>query len=383
MKKIALLSHRGGNIGHDFMAVGMEVALTEAFGSELSIDHFEQHRHFDVYPQHHWLRLIDKLPHGRLRFIRRYLNSKSMRNKFWPQTLPLDYDLAVACGGPNIVPGGSKAVELGLMLHHMNGAFQYRGVPLIDAGVGASFPLEHVPDELEDIADKEFYKTAIGFCKQISVRDTTAQTIVQKLGFSPLLIPCAAIATGRIFETAKQDNNESGKYVIINFQRYGANTDWKQGVDPQAWMQTMQTVIADLEKRHQIMLLAHNGYERTLAKQLAPHLSCVLPTTTAEYAHIITKAKVGIVSRIHAAIPLAGIGIPSVVIGTDTRLGTVGQMGLPISYVKQASTQWILSKLEALINNASKEHERLIALRENTIGQYAKLFRQYTKEGRE
>lgn len=376
--KVALLVHRGGNIGHDLMAVGVETAVREAFGGEVQIDFFEQHNHFEIYPANHWLRFMHRVPQGRFGFIRRWLNSDSMRHRLWQQASALDYDVAIACGGPNIVPGGSRTPELGLMLHHMNGAFHHRGVPLIDVAVGACFPMERGAQRLEDEADRRFYATALEFCRMITVRDVVARAVVRDLGFDPPLIPCAAIATGRVFERGHQ---LSGGHVVINFQRLGANTDWGQGVDPKAWLCTMQEVISDLGKRHALMILAHNEYERRLAGMLAPQLPCHLPKTTDEYADVISAAKVGIVSRIHAAIPLAGIGVPAVVVGTDTRLGTAVQVGLPTMFVNKATPEWIVDSVEALVASAAQEHERLISLREAAISQYAAIFRTHAKQG--
>ena len=379
MSKIALLSHRGGNIGHDFMALGIEVALKDAFGSDLQIDHFEQHNHFEVYPQSHWLRLLHKVPHGRLSLVRRFLNMPKFRERSWPQTSALEYNLAVSCGGPNIVPSGLQSPELGLLLHHMNGAFHYRGVPLIDAGVGASFPLENLPDRYEAQSDRAFYSSALRYTTRITVRDLVAENFIRDLGFEPELIPCAAIGCGRLFEQVKPIGDESKKYVAINFQRVGANSDWGQNVDAIKWMSTIQTVIADLEKRHPVMILAHNAYELKLAQQLAPHIKRVLPTTQTDYAQTIRMVKAGLVSRIHAAIPLAGIGVPSVVVGTDTRLGTIDQFGLPTRFVKQASAEWMVDQLETLICNSEDERNRLIRLREATMTRYAMLFRRYRR----
>ncbi|MDR1185710.1 MAG: hypothetical protein LBK67_13090 [Coriobacteriales bacterium] len=92
MTRVALLFHRGGNIGHDFMAIGMEVALKNAFGPDVQIDHFEQHNHFEAYTEDHWLRLMHKLPHGRLSFLCRYLNTPTFRARIWPQIQPLEYN---------------------------------------------------------------------------------------------------------------------------------------------------------------------------------------------------------------------------------------------------------------------------------------------------
>ncbi len=361
------------------MAVGMEAALKDAFGPEVQIDHFEQHNHFEVYPEDHWLRLMHKVPHGRFNFVRRYLNTPAFRARSWSQTLPLKYNLAVTSGGPNIVPGAHSAAELGLMLHHLNGAFHYRGVPLIDAGVGASFPLEKIPDRLEDPADRAFYSTALGYVARMTVRDVVAEKVVRDLGFEPDLVPCGAIGSGRAFGQVQPTWGEGCRYVAINFQRVGANTDWGQKVDAAQWKRTMRAVIADIEKRHPVIILAHNVYELRLAAELAPHVKRVLPRTTAEYAQTIATVKAGIVSRIHAAIPLAGIGVPSVVVGADTRMGTIDQFGLPTRYVKQASAEWLIDQLESLISRAEYERHRLIGVRESTLRSYADLFRKYAR----
>jgi hypothetical protein len=265
------------------------------------------------------------------------------------------------------------------MLHHLNGAFHYRGVPLIDAGVGASFPFEKIPDRLEAPADRTFYSTALEYVARMTVRDIAAERVVRNLGFEPDLIPCGAIGSGRVFGQAASTIGQADKYVAINFQRVGANTDWGQNVDAAQWMRTMQAVITDVEKRHPVMIMAHNTYELKLAAQLAPHVKRVLPTTTAEYAQTIATVKAGIVSRIHAAIPLAGIGIPSVVVGTDTRMGTIDQFGLPTRYVKQASAEWLIDQLESLIARAEDERQRLISVRESTLRSYANLFHNYAR----
>jgi hypothetical protein len=379
MTRVALLSHRGGNIGHDFMAIGMEAALKVAFGHDVQIDHFEQHNYFEVYSEKHWLRLLHKKLHGRLTFLRRYLNTPAFRAHSWPQTLPLRYNLAVASGGPNIVPGAHRAAELGLVLHHLNGAFHFRGVPLIDAGVGACFPFEKIPGRLEDPADRAFYSTALGYVARMTVRDVVAEKVVRDLGFEPDLIPCGAIGSGRAFGQAQRAGGEACRYVAINFQRVGANNDWGQNVDAADWKRTMQAVIADVEKRHPVMILAHNADELKLAAELAPHVKRVLPTSTAEYAQTIAAVKAGLVSRIHAAIALAGIGVPSVVVGTDTRMGTIDQFGLPTRYVKQASAEWLIDQLESLISHAENERHRLIGLREFTMRSYAELFHKYAR----
>ena len=376
--KIAVLSHRGGNIGHDFMAAGIEVIVREAFGPAAALTHFEQHHHFSVYPRFHPLRAIDCVSHSRLTALRRFLGTEGARRWLFRQTSPLDFNLAVAAGGPNVVRGGGHTPALRLMLLHFNGAFHYRGVPLVDAGVGACFPLEANDYRLTDAEDRKFYKEAAELAAAVVTREPVAQQVFADLGVETSVVPCAAIASGVVMSEAAA-GVEPDQYILVNFQRLGANEDWGQGVDPVKWRDTMRQAIATLERRMPVMLLAQSGPEAELAADLAPHLRCFWPKTVEEYAAAISGACIGIVSRIHAAIALAGIGVPSFVVGTDTRLKTVETMGLETAFVKNVSADLLVDASLRLIERKRQEKERLIALRGSTIRQYVDIFHQYAR----
>ena len=196
--KVALLSHCGGNIGHDFMSVGMKHILTETFGNELEIVQFEQHRHFEVNPA---VSSITTPQHGRMRTLRKLLTKKSVRKVLWSQTKPLDFSLAVASGGPNIVRNVTHAPEMSLMLHYLNGAFHANGVPLVDAGVGSAFPYLSADQRLIASEDIQFYKEASSFCSRITVREAVAQKTFADLGVETDLIPCGALISGKDYES--------------------------------------------------------------------------------------------------------------------------------------------------------------------------------------
>jgi hypothetical protein len=72
----------------------------------------------------------------------------------------------------------------------------------------------------------------------------------------------------------------------------------------------------------------------------------------------------------HASVALAGMGIPSVAIGTDTRLLMVKRLGLPFFPVKEASASALESTVEGLLLRRGEEEERLLALREETWQTY-------------
>lgn len=380
MKRVALLSHRFGNIGHNFMAVGAEAVAREAFGDDVEITHFEQHHHFSVYPEGHWLRWVDKVRHGRLRWLRMYLGREDVFRKLWDKTLPLDFDLAVACGGPSLVSGAAATPEMRLMSHHMYGAFRHRGVPLLDAAVGSGFPLERIPERLAP-DDEAFYRLSTGLARATTVREPDAVRLFGTIGVETPLIPCIAIASGRWFDAfrdapeAVAERAEDGGIVAVNFQAKGSNTDWDQGVDPAAWMDLVRGVIADLRADgRRVELLCHSAYEQRLARQLAPDLPVHFPQTEEEYGRIIGRVAVGFVSRIHAAIAMAGVGIPSLVVGNDTRIGTTAEMGLTSYFTKRLDRETAVAELRRLLAAADEERDRLRTLRETVIKRYVEQF---------
>ena len=377
MKKIAILSHKGGNIGHDFMSIGVEIILDSMFGDKMQIEHFEQHHPFDVYSNFHPLRLLHSLPYGRFNFLRNYIARSDVYKKLWRTSRRLDFDLAIACGGPNIIRGASQVAEMKLLLLHMNGAFQYHGVPFVDAAVGACFPFEDQEILFKTEDDRIFYRQALEYVSEITVREKVAAKVVQDLtGRAPEVLPCTALASGTYFERYIQKDFDHVKdgYVLINFMPKGANEDWGQGVDESRWKATIDKVISNMSQRHKVVMLAQNNVEANILRQEFPDVTCLEPRTVQEYGEVIAKAKIGLVSRIHAAIPMAGIGTASIVIVADTRMGTVENIGLPAFYVKNADADVLVDTLENMITNREQEAERLIQLREETINSYKLIF---------
>ncbi len=356
LMKIALLSHRDGNIGHNFMAIGVEELIRRVFGDKIEISHFEQHNHFCTYPKMHPLRLIHSIPHGRLAWLRRWVNAPERANYFFNQCSDLSkYSLAIGCGGPNFVRGVGESPEMGLMLHHLYGAFSHQKVPVIDLAVGSCFPLERIPKNISSAftsEDKTCLDRLLGVTKQTTVRDKLAHSLISELGRNAPLIPCAALCSGIVFKKWAEKNGSGDKdTILINFQYKGANDDWNQNVNPKKWSDTVRKVASHFSRSHKVIFICHSRWEKKIAKKLFPDFESYMPKTPHEYALLIDRAKAALVSRIHCAIPLAGIGTPSVVVGTDSRTWATDEIGLNSRYVKDVNSELLIEDLTQLINN--------------------------------
>jgi hypothetical protein len=375
--RVALVSHRGGNIGHDIMAWGVEECVREAFrDTPLEIEHLEHHQPFAVHPRSSPLRLLNRFPHGQALRLKRAATSPAISSLLWRH---LDrrltrFDVAIVCGGPAIHPGAGTSPDMRAMYQHMLGALSSLGIPVLNLSVGSCYPCEKRPLGIPSAADAAFYQRTLELCSVTTVRDQLAKELTERQGAEAMLIACPAIVSGRLFERIAPESPDH--HVVLNLQPDGANEDWGQGVDPDEWRRTAREVVELLKQRHRLLFVCHGASEAAFCRELDPTIDLVVPQTQAEYARIASGADGGLTTRIHAAIALAGVGTAPVVVGTDSRLETVQQMGLETVYVKDARADELAEAVEHQIADRQQEHKRLVDLRERTAVSYAGLIRE-------
>jgi hypothetical protein len=78
----------------------------------------------------------------------------------------------------------------------------------------------------------------------------------------------------------------------------------------------------------------------------------------------------------HASVGMAGLGVPSLAICTDTRLLMVSQIGLNAYYVKDASADVIEDAAETTIRSFKTEQDRLFHLQVETWDSYISVIKE-------
>jgi hypothetical protein len=375
--KVGILSHRSGNIGHGMMALGVECILKEALnGFDTRIVHIEQHRPFSIYSAATPFHLVETLP-GRLQpYVKRLVNRRGVSRMMWNFCTSdvSEIDFAITCSGPAIQDNVSRSPFLGLVLHHLLGAFHSKNIPVFNFGIGSCYPFERLPATISNRQDEIFVRRMLEYSDVATVRDELAERLCLELGRTCRLVPCPALLTGKAFEemsTLPKNNS----YIVVNYQKEGANSAWGQAVDPGAWEGVIKEVLQRISRRHDVIFVCHSEEERELANKLDPAIRAYRPKTLQEYATLIAGATAGLCNRIHAGIALAGTGAPVVVVGTDSRLGTVKAIGLPCFYVNAVDSDLLEEVLEGLIQRRKSESERLLALREQTLSTYVEILR--------
>jgi polysaccharide pyruvyl transferase WcaK-like protein len=241
------------------------------------------------------------------------------------------------------------------------------GKPILNIGAGATYPWEKKPQTLIGDHDEDFVRLMLESCRLTTVRDTLAKKLFQSLDYDVDIICCPALLAGQVYASPTQPSRK----VVINYMEGGGHYDWDQGIDKKVWQKTMVSVVNELTKHGwNVTLLAHDQKESELARTIWPNLACNLPQTPKEYFEFIKDAAFGIFNRMHASVAAAGLGIPSIAIGTDARNLMVAQIGLPVFYVKEASADVMLEATRQLMEQRQAVSARLLYLKEKTQMQY-------------
>jgi hypothetical protein len=126
---------------------------------------------------------------------------------------------------------------------------------------------------------------------------------------------------------------------------------------------------------------AHNQKELTLAAEIWPHLPRACAANVRHYFELAREAAFGVCNRLHASMALAGLGIPSVTVGTDSRLFMVRMTGQPAFYVKEATAEQMIAAVDHLRDHRDAESKRLLALHDTTLKEHLELLQPFFELG--
>jgi hypothetical protein len=360
--RIGLITTLGTNIGDDFIREGITGLLAELFRSEkVEFVAVNKHRPQEVYASWHPVRLAERLPRGRGKIgslARRALHR-----------LPLSRfdgcDLIVQCGAPVLWPGCRDAEWAGPLWDEVVSRLADR-VPVLNLAAGSCFPWEQREAARLEPADADYLRTLLGYCRLTTARDTLAHQLYASLGGEVPLLRCSALLAARGAAAPARPNG----LVLVNYMEGAGHYDWGQGVDAASWESTARETIDRLKGRHQVAFVCHNEAEMELAERLDPTLARHLPRTPAEYFELAAGASAALCNRLHASVGMAGLGVPSVAVGTDTRMLMVAALGLPFHYVKDATADQLEAEIEEMIAAGPQERERLLGLQHETRDGY-------------
>lgn len=363
--RIGLITTLDTNIGDDFIRSGVINVIKNIYkGKQLEFVSINKHNPYSVYPAWHPIHLRNLANH--LPLVNGH--TKNVIETIFPKigfSIFDGCDLIIQCGAPVFWLNCSTNEWAKPLWYEVVGRL-HEQIPVLNIAAGSCYPWESQCTLSDLTADVEYIKKILGFCRLTTVRDQLAQNICKSVGNEAPLIPCSAFlaAYGREAEL-----HESG-FILINYMSGGGHFDWEQEIDNKQWEKAVKRTINALEKRHKLAFLCHNEDEYSLARQFDCNFPIFFPRTPTEYFDCISNAKFGICNRMHASVGMAGMGIPSIAVCTDTRLLMVDELGLPIYYVKDVDANILEENAEVLLSTLKSEKERLLVLQARTWEMY-------------
>ena len=265
----------------------------------------------------------------------------------------LDTDVVVQCGAPVYWNLGSHAgqkcatAEWTEPLWYERIGRVYAHKPVLNIAAGAC--QGYFGSAAEITADPEceaFVRHIHRFCQLLTVRDRMAYEVNASLGLAARLGPCASIFAWRRCwprNTGSATSNEGP--VALNFMRMGGHYDLERRVDEDDWRKRFREIVRLLtEAGVEILPIAHSPEERNLLAELAPEKGAFYSPDYLDYFPVYAKCRGGIFNRVHGAVLLAGRGVPSVIIGNDSRTRMADEFGLPRWHVSEAEPKLVVDQ---------------------------------------
>jgi hypothetical protein len=355
--RIGLITTLNTNIGDDFIRLGIQRLLSTLW-PERKIDWIcvNKHQPQTVWPLWHPMR---HLPFCAPNYRR--LAMKLPASRF------ADCDLIVQCGAPVIWRRCHRCEWHQPLWTEVIGSLCTR-IPVLNIAAGSAFDMVNPPQHVELAEDREFLREILSYCRLTTSRDSLAQHLFRDVGGTPALLPCTA---GLAHEPV--DALPKGNRLYVNYMSRAGHFDFSKSINEEDWEKTFRTVLSRATDKYEVVFLCHNAEELVLASRLFPEYSRVLPESPAAYATLARRARLGLFNRLHAAVSFAGMGVPSVAVGNDTRLLMVREYGTPAFDVREANADALWKELTDLDVRHESEHNRLIALRTQIYQKYRTL----------
>jgi polysaccharide pyruvyl transferase WcaK-like protein len=375
--RIGLLTTLETNIGDDFIREGLMHIITH-LNSGRSCEYVAVNKHepHTVYPAWHPIKFCNE---NKFRPSRMREPLRIRAERYLP---PLGLsrfdtcDIILQCGTPVIWEGCRHSEWAKPIWRDVMARLSRKGKPVLNLGGGSSYPCERQPETLVGNPDEEFIGIMLKTACVTTVRDKLAKKLFASLGYEAQHLCCPAMLAGRVFAKPAEPTRK----VLINYMSGGGHYDYGQRVDEKVLEMTMSHLVRELRRQGwEPVFIAHNETELRLATQIWQDVPSVLPTDPRDYFEIVRDAAFGIFNRLHASVAAAGLGVPSIAVGTDSRNLMVETLGQPAFYVKEATVDRILAALKTLVSQRDSESRRLLILRENSFELYKDILRPFFK----
>jgi hypothetical protein len=294
--------------------------------------------------------------------------SEIVKDKYW------DSDLFIQGGAPvywHLLDGTSTSLNS----HWHKWMWEDRilrqdrsGPVFINLGAGSCQPWGDTGDSF--IADSDcvhFARAAAERSSLTTVRDPVAAHILEQIQIPHEALPCPAFLASCRHRVSPYLRDVIG----VNLMHLGGHYNLLHDFDSGAWENKCAKLIEQLRKLGSLVFVAHDEEELKFDKKFSAADERIFSSNSwRDYFDIYSACSVVLTNRVHGAVCAAGFGIPSVIIGNDTRAMIGDYIGIPRYKVTDFNVSEITDKLNSFLNDSSNERSRLLELRDLTITRY-------------
>lgn len=363
--KIAIITTVNHNVGDDFVREGLKHILRKHFGDrDLKFSHIHKHSPITSRVGFEWfrnLRLSRKvdplLPLGitRDRILEADLVVQSGAPVYWCH----DADKSHCCDNEWFDPLIRRRFR------------KNKTAKLINLAAGSC---------------QRYHSDGTGFCsrcnafitaffedaKVTTVRDRLARKILGEIGLEAPAIPCSSIFARD--ELGVEPGG--GEYVVVNYMRGGAHFTFGQQIDADRWESEFRSFYKGLKEKERVIFSCHNQKEVDEARTIDPNAEIFFQEHDyLAYVQFYSKAKYGIMNRVHGAFLMASFGKPSLIVGNDSRARMAEEIGMESVFVNDADEALLWAKQADLAAGANNFAERFDAIKQKAERDYLSALR--------
>jgi len=336
--KITFITTVRHNIGDDFVREGLKYILSSALG-KTKVQFADIHKHSPITSRHgfEWLR------DNRVGRLVDYMLPLSLT-----ADRVLDADLIVQSGAPVFWHHDQDKFDVHCadnewcdpLIKRRFNLVKDKGVKFFNLAAGACQQYHSDGSEFHSCKKCSSYINWIFQVADVTtLRDNLSRNILDGYGLEAPVIPCSSLFAPESLGVTQKE----GEYVVLNYMQGGGHYAFQQGIDAEQHQDAFKALYADLIKREKVVLVCHDKKEEKWARSIAPDARIFSAGNDyKKYVEFYSRAKYGIVNRVHAAFIMAALGKPSLVIGNDSRARMVDQVGLESLFINEATPDLLI-----------------------------------------
>lgn len=203
-----------------------------------------------------------------------------------------------------------------------------------------------------------------------TVRDPSAAELLTTLGVPHHVLPCPAFLAG-----ARHPSGEPISGLIgVNLMPLASHHDLEGNFNRARWADSITALLHQLRRQSAVLFICHNGEEVTFARQFRFSGERIFESRNwRDYFDAYAHCEIVVANRVHGAVCAAGLGIPAVIVGNDTRAEIGDLIGLPRFHAVDLDLAAVTDTVARLRERKKDETSRLLRLREQSVRQYRDL----------